>query len=125
MTQEPRNTSPPLGGRWFWLDNGVVERIAEIGPLAFAVYAVLAKYADDHRRCFPAVPRIAELLGKSDRAVQDAMDRLEKASLIQVELSKGGRGKNATNRYRLLPLPPPCKGEASFTRTRPNRTRPT
>lgn len=114
MTRAPRGKSPPPYG-WFWIENTAVEMIGDVGPLAFTVYAVLAKHADANRCCYPAVPRIARLLKRSDRAIQKAIHRLREAGLIAMRRSKGGRGKDATNRYELLPLPPPSKGEPSFT----------
>lgn len=109
--------SPPApeSGGWFWIDNQVVERIGDIGQLAATVYVVLARFAGDKRTCFPSITSIGRIVGATHRGVQVAIKKLETAGLIQVERSKGGRGREATNRYLLLPLSPPSKGEPGFT----------
>lgn len=108
-----QGTGPPRGG-WFRLDNEAPGIVRLVGLLPFAVYSVLARYADGDGWSYPSVPRIGDTLGVTDRAVQGALGRLKTAGLVQAERSKGGRGTRSTNRYRILP-PPPSKGERGFT----------
>ncbi len=107
-----QGTGPPRG--WFRLDNEALAWFPIVGPTAFAVFVALARFADEEGRCWPAVATIADLLGLHRRNVQRAQKRLEEAGAVTLERSKGGRGRSATNRYRLVPYPP-CKCGGSVT----------
>ena len=52
---------------------------------------------------FPSVARLARDLGISENAVRRSIRNLEAAGLIYTTESRGGRGRNRSNRYRLLP----------------------
>lgn len=49
----------------------------------------LASYTHKLKRCFPKLKTITEFSGISDREATRAIDRLEKAQLIQVERARG------------------------------------
>ncbi len=102
------------------MPNGVVERIAEVGPLAIAVFVVLARHADTDGTCWPSVPRIARLCGCTDRAVQLAVRRLKAARMIGSDPRHGERGQQS-NVYTMDTIPPvdpvnvASPGEPGFT----------
>jgi len=97
-----RKPTPSTG--WTRIDNGVIERIAEIGTTAFAVYAALAMHTDNKGKCFPSLARLAEIVGVSTRTVQRELRRLEKAGLVKVIAPGKTNGKS--NVYQLTNPPP-------------------
>ena len=104
MVQDNAGNGNGSGG-WFRIDNAFLDRIADIGLLPTAVYLVLAKHADRDGYCFPSQREIARLVGKTARAVRDAIRSLEEAGLIETEQRSVGTMKTV-NRYRLTNLPP-------------------
>ena len=96
MTSNDSKARLPKNG-WTWVDNLTVDRIHEVGPGPFAVYAVLARYADAHRQCYPSGATIAKKTGVTKRTVWTAVQRLETAGWILVDRS------SQPNRYTLLP----------------------
>jgi hypothetical protein len=105
MSTEPRTTAdtmPPSG--WTWLDNGAIERIAEIGPAAFAVYVLLSRFANADRQSWPSAGTIMRYTGLCKRSVWRAIAVLKDANLLSVESIVQATGRYANNRYTLLPL---------------------
>lgn len=92
--------SPPSTG-WTWIDNVVVERIADIGIAAFAVYVAMARHADANRQCHPGRERIADMLGISVATVKRSIKVLADAGLVTVQRVSNGRGKGVFNVYTL------------------------
>ncbi len=101
-------------GAWTRIDDSVIDRIAEIGPTAFSVYAALAKHTDVKGKCFPSLARLAEIVGRSDRTVRSELRRLEEAGLIRIVPTRNNEGRSLTNVYHLATLPPRGEAEASF-----------
>lgn len=64
----------------------------------------LARFADDDGCCFPSVPTLAEMIGRTDRGARLILRRLEARGEIETEMSRGGKGRSS--RYRLAKLNP-------------------
>ena len=95
---------------WTRIDDGVIDRIAEIGPTAFAIYAALAKHTDTEGTCYPSVSTLGTITGLSRRTVQLALRRLQKEGLVMVVVSKNDVGRSLANLYKLTHLPPDREG---------------
>lgn len=92
------------------IDLGVMDRVPEFGPLALAVYAVLAMYANNSSaRCFPGRKAIARDAKISERAVDGALKALVSAGCIRVEprtmTTPTGATVKTSNVYTLLTVP--------------------
>jgi hypothetical protein len=74
-------------GHWFWLNNVVVDHHARfLGPEAVALYACLARYADNTtQECWPTIPRMEQSTGMSRNRVRKALKRLAVYGLITLE----------------------------------------
>jgi hypothetical protein len=83
------------GRQWFWIDNYLCDTFgAQIGPVALAVYTVLARYADNTTAtCYPSVGYLATYLGTETEVITPALERLMAVGLIVV-----------THRHRQCPL---------------------
>ena len=72
---------------------------------AVAVYAYLSFCADKQGVCFPGMETIAKHCGITRNTVKKAMNELEQCGLLRTEtthqVSKNGRVRQCTNRYRL------------------------
>ncbi|MBK7202494.1 helix-turn-helix domain-containing protein [Candidatus Amarolinea dominans] len=91
---------------WLWIDNEVVDRFGpQIGAYGLAVYAVLARFADNRTRvAFPAIPTIAALLKLGRTTVVAAIKSLECTEPPLITVTFGG-GRTA-NTYTLNDLSP-------------------
>lgn len=75
--------------------------IAEIGPDAFAVYAVLSHYTTaDNRTCWPDIDTIASLAGLGRTTTYKALDQLESHGLIKRVRRNSGNGR-LSNAYEV------------------------
>jgi hypothetical protein len=101
---------PPPG--FTIIDNEAIDRGAEVGTSAFAVYAAIARHVDEQRRAWPGIDRLAKMTGISPRWVMHAIRHLETAGWLVVDRTPGRR-----NTYI---LPPIKSGEPQFTT--PDRT---
>jgi hypothetical protein len=65
-------------GHWFWLNNVVIDHHARfLGPEALALYACLARHADNTtQECWPTIPRMEQGTGMSRNRVRKALKRL-------------------------------------------------
>ena len=63
------------------------------------VLLALADYADDNGYCWPAMPSVAAKARMSERNARRIIRKLEASGLLLVEEN---RGRNATNRYRVI-----------------------
>lgn len=75
----------------------VIARINEIGPVAFAVFGVLAGHADEAGTCWPSLETIARMIGRNTRTIRSALRTLEADGLIE-----GSRRRRDTTVYRTL-----------------------
>ena len=112
---------------WLWIDNEVVDRFGpQIGAYGLAVYAVLARFADNRTRvAFPAMPTIAALLNVSKNTILTAIKSLESTEppLLTVTVG-GGRSANTYTLNDLSPhkrLPSPTPQEAIADHTNGSR----
>ncbi len=91
VIQDDRRTN------WFWIDNEIVDRFGpQIGAHGLAIYAILARFANNKTRtAFPAGPTLAALSGLSRSTVLGAIKCLESTQppLITVQVG-GGRSAN-------------------------------
>jgi biotin operon repressor len=87
---------------FFWVASAVVEHhLWDIGPSAFAVYAVLCKHASNRTQlAWPCQQTIADLVGCSRTTVKEAIKTLITARLISVK--QKGRPGREYNEYTLL-----------------------
>lgn len=68
-------------------------------PTAKLVLLALADFADEIGHCWPAVARIVEMTGLSERAVRGAITSLEASGALA--MNRGGNGRGHSSRYRL------------------------
>jgi Helix-turn-helix domain len=74
-------------GHWYWLNNVVIDHHARfLGPEALALYACLARHADNiTQECWPTIPRMEQSTGMSRNRVRKALKRLAAYGLITLE----------------------------------------
>jgi hypothetical protein len=99
-------------GGWFRVSNEAIDRIREVGPLAFCVYAILCRHADADGYSFPSVSRMSEVCRTSDRSIQRSVKALVAVGMINVE-SRDHNGKTMSNLYRV----PTLRGDMGVTPT--------
>lgn len=89
------------------VDHWVVELLPVIGVTAFAVYAVLAKYASQETaQCYPSRKTIARDAGVSERSVDGALATLREHKVISAtRRSVGLTAMRTSNLYTLLDRP--------------------
>ena len=91
-----------------WIDKTVLDQLATIGTTVFAVFAILARHADQAGYCFPSVNRIAAAAGISQRHARRAIATLVDAGLVTRSDRVNEKGVRTANGYRLLtPQKPP------------------
>src|SRR5262245_14677014 len=77
-----------------------------IGPVALAVYAVLARRADRDGESWPRMRAIADLVGTSQSSVRRAVRLLEALALVEVATCyEAGSNRQTSNVYTLLTPP--------------------
>jgi DNA-binding transcriptional ArsR family regulator len=91
----------------FWADNEIVdEYLQALGVYGFAVYMLLARYADSKTgQCDPSIAGMAAKLGISAPTVRAALDRLKDAKLITIRhrhRERDGKVINQTSIYTIL-----------------------
>lgn len=88
--------------RFLWVDVAIVDHdLATIGPDAFAVYAVLSRFAGNStQRAWPSLMTIADVVGLSRNTVKKSIKTLVEAELVSVK--KQGRPGRQHNVYTLL-----------------------
>lgn len=92
-------------GCWFWVDDRIILAMADMGPVAFAVYCVLAKHAGRRtQETWLAASTIARYVGRSERTVRRQLRLLEQAGLIASRERYGPAGQLA-NGYTLSEPP--------------------
>jgi len=92
-------------GKFFRLDNDVHDIARNHGVMILAVYTVLAKHANQHGSCFPAMKTIAEALGISEPTVKRAISTLKKGGHIAVKRRVGRSGTFDSNEYQINRAP--------------------
>lgn len=91
----------------FWADNEIADKhLAQIGVYGFAVYMLLARFADATTgQCDPSVEGMAKRLGVSAPTVRKALDKLHHEGLISIRhrrKERDGKVLNQTSVYTLL-----------------------
>jgi hypothetical protein len=119
---DPDETAPARGsgphGGWGWFDYALTDCYGpRIGAAGIAVYIVLARHAGAlDQSCHPSYATIAEKAGLDRRTVIAVVAALEREGLIR-KAPRSRRGpagrESASNRYTLLPLPPPSAPPAA------------
>jgi len=85
----------------------------DISSTAFRLYAVLARYADNHtHRAFPSRETLSQRLRCSIKTVERAVRELQATGAIRCE----SRGRYQSNMYTLIVTPP--KGDKNVPRTK-------
>lgn len=84
------------------------------------VLLVIANHADRNgENSWPSVRSIAGEANLTPRGAQKAIERLVRAGLVAVEYQRGGkmdqREDRRPNRYRIIPMSSPSRGEPGFT----------
>lgn len=88
---------------WFWMDKDILDiHGSKIGPYGIAVYALLARYADNKGHAFPSLNAMVKTLGMSRQSVVRTLEVLVNAGLISKGYRKSEKGDHATNIYTLL-----------------------
>ena len=105
MTHEIRDQRRP---GWLWLRNEIIDQYgAELGAIGIAVYVALCKHADnDTQECFPSHAAIGKAVGLSAPTVRKALDKLCDLNIIAREQRFDESGRQTSNLYYLLDLPP-------------------
>jgi uncharacterized phage protein (TIGR02220 family) len=79
---------------------------AGLSPYEISVYFAIFAHADGQGKCFPALPRIAELSRVSYRKTIEAIKTLEEKDLLTVTRFKPGKGvERSRNHYELKSIP--------------------
>lgn len=91
---------------YFNVDNVLVDVYGKhIGPYGIAVYAVLARFANDDSECWPGHAAIAERTGMSARQVGREVAKLEAMRVIAVTARYDPETKvHSSNLYTLLDI---------------------
>lgn len=88
---------------WFWMDNTILDDYgATVGPYGIALYALLARHADDKRRAFPSLQRMMKMLDLSRQSIVRTLDLLEQHGLIRRERQQNAKQGKTNNIYTLL-----------------------
>lgn len=91
---------------WFWMNKSLVDNYgSQIGAIGLAVYAILARCANDEGHAFPSVRYIARLLDLSTNTVIKHLRTLQKHRLITITLRRDPAGDRDTTEYVLLTPP--------------------
>lgn len=91
--------------------------VKNLGPWTYAVYSVIATYADKNGEAFPGQSTIASFLGISRETVNLCVKKLRFTGIINIDKERTEKGKFLRNVYTLLDREEwkPC--ERSFTRS--------
>ncbi len=100
------NGDGKTGGGWFKVQDAAVAKIADVGPLAFSVYCVIVKHSGRDGRAWPSVATISRLCRATERSIRRAIARLAGYGMVARERRHDRYGADASNVYRVLPLPP-------------------
>ena len=92
------------------IDNARIEQAHEVGPSAFLAYCAIVRHANDDRKAWPGIDRLASMTGLSTRWVKHEIGVLEASGWLVVERSKGH-----VNTYV---LPPAESKEPQFPTTK-------
>ena len=89
--------------QFFQVDDQYLNGYAKLcGIVATGVYLSLCRHADKSQKCFPSKRLIAEELNISERAVYDAMKKLEEWQIVTTE--EQGRKADGSFRNRIYTL---------------------
>ena len=55
---------------WFWIENELIDR-TDLSFEVKSMYMILARFADSEGKCFPSVEKLAEIIGKDKRDVEE------------------------------------------------------
>ncbi|HUS14637.1 MAG TPA: helix-turn-helix domain-containing protein [Chloroflexia bacterium] len=93
---------------WSWFNNQVLDCYGPtIGADGIAVYMVLVRFADQAAQTsYPAVPTISAATGMSVRQVSRVLVALARHGLVRITPQYGPDGRQSSNLYTLLELPP-------------------
>lgn len=88
---------------WFWMDKDILDTHGpRIGAYGIAVYALLARYADNKGHAFPSLKAMVRTLGISRQSVVRSLESLVNAGLVSKGARKSEKGAHVTNLYTLL-----------------------
>ncbi len=90
---------------WTRIDNHVLQKLPEIGAVALAVYAIIRQHANRKGESYPAIERLAALVGMSTRQVKRAIAKLIDADVITRQRRSRGRGAGTYNVYTFPETP--------------------
>ena len=78
-----------------WVEKKFIEGgyIKSLGPWAYAVYSVIAKFADKNGEAFPGQETIASFLGISRESVNIAIRKLKERSILLIDKERTEKGK--------------------------------
>lgn len=93
-------------GPWAWVPHAVIDLIPEIGPTPFAVYSVLAKYANEKQQCWPSIATIQSVVRIRRENIWRVLQKLQQHNLICIEQRSKESGAQTSNLYTLLCIPP-------------------
>jgi hypothetical protein len=82
---------------WLWLDNGVLDRLDDIGPSGLAAYVCLCRFAGGGATAEPSMRSLAEMARLHTETVIEAIGRLEAVGLVRV----ARRGRLGSTYYLL------------------------
>lgn len=106
-SREPRDKRQ---ANWFWMNKSIVDEYgSHIEAIGIAVYAILARCANEDGHAFPSIRYIARHLGLSTNTVLKYLRKLEKCELITMTLRRDPAGDKDSTEYTLLT--PPSHGE--------------
>ena len=88
---------------WFWMDKALIDVYGpDIGVYGVAMYALLARYADNKGQAYPSMTTMASLLNISKQSVWRTMNALIAHGLVEKTSRLSEHGDAETNVYTLL-----------------------
>lgn len=104
MSATPQDQVKDVRPKFAIIGHDALAMLPAIGPAAFAVYAVLVRYASDKTdQCFPARATLASATGLSLRSIDHALTKLAGSGMIKVD-RRFSDGRQTSNVYTVLPL---------------------
>jgi DNA-binding MarR family transcriptional regulator len=101
---------------WFWMNKDILDVYGpQLGATGIAIYAFLARCANEEGHAIPSLRYIARVLALSRPTVIKYLGTLEELGLIEIKHRKDQAGDFASTEYILLTPPDPEDGGGGQT----------
>ena len=90
---------------YFTVDNVLLDEYgSQLGPHGIAVYAALARFANQDQECWPTYRTITDRTGVSRRQIVREIEKLEALGIISVTRRVDDKGQRTSHLYALLDI---------------------